>query len=205
MKKILSLIFIIILSGCSHFNRSDSDSANVLNTKPWEESQKRLEQLSHWSLSGKLAIFIGKERQSANLHWQQTGENYSIQLTSFIGTRILQVTKNNKGIEIINDDGEKFQGQDASTLIKELSPNLDLPITSLQQWIKGNPVDATYQMNEQQHVADLLGTDQNGGLWSVEYQQYQLSSGYLLPKNLTLKQDAIRLKIAINRWNISPL
>lgn len=204
MKKFLSLIFIILLSGCSHFNGSGSDNALVLDTLSWEESQKRLEQLSHWSLSGKLAIFIGKDRQSANLHWQQTGENYSIQLTSFIGTRILQVTKNNEGIEIINDDGEKFVGQDASTLIKELSPNLELPISALQQWIKGNPVDATYQMNEQQHVADLLGTDQNGGLWSVEYQQYQFSSGYLLPENLTLKQDNIRVKIAINQWKISP-
>lgn len=200
MKKILSFLFIIALSGCSQFDHSNSDEASQLMTVAWDQHKQKLEQIKNWSLSGKIAIYIEKERQSANLHWRQTGEDYSIQLTTFIGTRILQVTKNSEGVEIINDEGEKFVGQDASTLIRELSPGLDLPIASLQQWIKGNPVDASYQLNDQQLVSDLLGKDENSGLWAVNYQQYQLYGNNLLPRKIELKQDHIRVKIAINQW-----
>jgi len=203
MKKILCLLFIMTLSGCSQFNASDSDDAPLSTNLTWQQHQQKLQQLDHWTLTGKLAIFLENERQTANIYWQQQGDNYSIQLTTFIGTRILQVTKNEQGVEIINNDDQVFTGQDANTLIKQLSPGLDLPLAALQQWIKGNPAKASYQLNEQQQVSELLGLDESQNLWQVSFQQYQLFSGTVLPKKVDLKRDDIRVKIAINQWKIA--
>ena len=203
MKKLLSLIFIITLSGCSQFNNSDSEDNTLLTNQTWEQQQQALQQLDHWTLTGKLAIFLESDRQSANIYWQQQGDDYSIQLTTFIGTRILQVTKNEQGVEIINNDDEVFTGQDANTLIKQLSPGLDLPIAALQQWIKGNPANASYQLNDQQQVSELLGLDASQNLWEVDFQQYQVFSGTLLPTKVNLKRDDIRVKIAINQWKVT--
>lgn len=203
MKKLLSLIFIITLSGCSQFNKSDSEDNTLLTNQTWEQQQQALQQLDHWTLTGKLAIFLESDRQSANIYWQQQGDDYSIQLTTFIGTRILQVTKNEQGVEIINNDDEVFTGQDANTLIKQLSPGLDLPIAALQQWIKGNPANASYQLNDQQQVSELLGLDANQNLWEVDFQQYQVFSGTVLPTKVNLKRDDIRVKIAINQWKVT--
>ena len=202
MKKFLYLLFIMTLSGCTQLQYSSTDGAAELTPIPWEQHQQQLQELSIWSLSGKLAIFINKDRQSVNLHWQQQGENYTIQLTSFIGTRILLITKNEEGVEIIDNDDKKYTGQDANQLIKELSPGLDLPISALQQWVKGNPVNASYQLNAQQQVSNLLGQDNNSGLWTVDYQQYKPFSTYYLPSKLNLKRGNIRVKIAINQWKI---
>lgn len=203
MKKLLSLIFIITLSGCSQFNKSDSDDNKLLTNQTWEQQQQVLQQLDHWTLTGKLAIFLETDRQSANIYWQQQGDNYSIQLTTFIGTRILQVTKNEQGVEIINNDDEVFTGQDANTLIKQLSPGLDLPIAALQQWVKGNPANASYQLNDQQQVSELVGLDASQNLWEVDFQQYQVFSGTVLPTKVNLKRDDIRVKIAINQWKVA--
>lgn len=203
MKKLLSLIFIITLSGCSQFNNSDSEDNTLLTNQTWEQQQQALQQLDHWTLTGKLAIFLESDRQSANIYWQQQGDDYSIQLTTFIGTRILQVTKNEQGVEIINNDDEVFTGQDANTLIKQLSPGLDLPIAALQQWIKGNPANASYQLNDQQQVSELVGLDASQNLWEVDFQQYQVFSGTLLPTKVNLKRDDIRVKIAINQWKVT--
>ena len=203
MKKLLSLIFIITLSGCSQFNNSDSEDNTLLTNQTWEQQQQALQQLDHWTLTGKLAIFLESDRQSANIYWQQQGDDYSIQLTTFIGTRILQVTKNEQGVEIINNDDEVFTGQDANTLIKQLSPGLDLPIAALQQWIKGNPANASYQLNDQQQVSELLGLDASQNLWEVDFQQYQVFSGSVLPTKVNLKRDDIRVKIAINQWKVT--
>lgn len=191
------------LSGCSQFNASNSDDAAVLTNLTWEQQQQKLQQLDHWTLTGKLAIFLEKDRQTANVYWQQQGDNYSIQLTTFIGTRILQVTKNEQGVEIINNDDEVFTGPNANTLIKQLSPGLDLPIAALQQWIKGNPANASYQLNDQQQVSELLGLDESQNMWQVSFQQYQFFSGTVLPKKVDLKRDDIRVKIAINQWKIT--
>ncbi|MBB1273508.1 lipoprotein insertase outer membrane protein LolB [Psychromonas sp. SR45-3] len=203
MKKLLSLIFIITLSGCSQFNNSDSDDNALLTNLTWEQQQQTLQQLDHWTLTGKLAIFLETDRQSANIYWQQQGDDYSIQLTTFIGTRILQVTKDKQGVEIINNDDEVFTGQDANTLIKQLSPGLDLPIAALQQWIKGNPANASYQLNDQQQVSELVGLDASQNLWEVDFQQYQVFSGTVLPTKVNLKRDDIRVKIAINQWKVA--
>lgn len=203
MKKLLSLIFIITLSGCSQFNNSDSEDNTLLTNQTWELQQQALQQLDHWTLTGKLAIFLESDRQSANIYWQQQGDDYSIQLTTFIGTRILQVTKNEQGVEIINNDDEVFTGQDANTLIKQLSPGLDLPIAALQQWIKGNPANASYQLNDQQQVSELVGLDASQNLWEVDFQQYHVFSGTVLPTKVNLKRDDIRVKIAINQWKVA--
>ncbi|MEJ6079855.1 lipoprotein insertase outer membrane protein LolB [Vibrio sp. 1-Bac 57] len=203
MKKLLSLIFIITLSGCSQFNNSDSEDNTLLTNQTWEQQKQALQQLDHWTLTGKLAIFLESDRQSANIYWQQQGDYYSIQLTTFIGTRILQVTKNEQGVEIINNDDEVFTGQNANTLIKQLSPGLDLPIAALQQWIKGNPANASYQLNDQQQVSELVGLDASQNLWEVDFQQYQVFSGTVLPTKVNLKRDDIRVKIAINQWKVT--
>jgi len=201
MKKILLLLLVVMLSGCSQF-ASDIEDVPLSTNLTWEQQQQQLQQLNNWTLTGKLAIFLEKERQTANIYWKQQGDNYSIQLTTFIGTRILQVTKNEDGVEIINNDDQVFTGQDANTLIKQLSPGLDLPISALQQWIKSNPANASYQLNDQQQVSDILGLDASQNLWEVSFQQYQHFSGIALPKRVDLKRDNIRLKIAISQWKV---
>ena len=202
MKKIICFLFALTITGCAQFNASNNETASNLKAISWSQHQQQLQQLNNWSLTGKLAIFTENNRQSANIYWQQTNDDYSIQLTSLFGTRILQITKNEDGIEIINNDDDIFTGKDVNQLVQQLSPGLDLPIVALQQWIKGNPINASYQLNEQQQVNYLLGQDAGGSLWTVNYQHYQTYSGYALPNRVDLKQNNMRLKIVINQWQI---
>ncbi|MEL0629059.1 lipoprotein insertase outer membrane protein LolB [Psychromonas aquatilis] len=202
MKKILLTLAVLTLSGCSLMQPTE-DQATDSNLS-WEQQQTKLQQLDNWTLTGKLAIFTEDDRQSANLYWQQKSNNYDIQLSTFIGTRVLQVNKDGPQVKIINSDDQTFVGEDANTLIQQIVPGLDLPIASLQQWIKANPMDASYQLNDQQQVSELLGYDESGHSWEVKYQNYQAYSGYYLPKNIELKRDSIRLKIAVSQWNITP-
>lgn len=202
MKKILLLLTMLALSGCSLL--TPSEDVMTKSNLTWEQHQQKLQQLENWTMTGKLAIFLEDDRQSANLYWQQKDNDYTIQLTTFIGTRVLKVIKNADQVEIINSDDDVFTGQDTNKLIQQIVPGLDLPIASLQQWIKGNPLQASYQLNDQQQVSELLGYDESGHSWEVKYQQYQAYSGYYLPKNIELKRDGIRLKIAVSQWKITP-
>jgi outer membrane lipoprotein LolB len=205
IQKSLSILFLFALTACSQFNNNKiaTESDTTTNSISWEEHQQKIQQLNTWSLRGKLAILINDKRQSANIYWQQENENYTIQLTSFIGIHVLTVKKTDQKVEIINDNDEVFTGENAESLIQEIAPQLSLPISALQQWIKGNPVNASYELNQQQQVNRLLGEDPKEGLWVINFQQYQRFSGYALPRQLDLKRDDIRLKIAINQWQVT--
>jgi len=202
MKNIITLLFVFMLSGCSLFSEPEPELAPEGISLTWETHQQSIATLSKWSISAKLAIFLKDERETANLYWEQNQDNYNIQLTSFIGTRILSIKKNKDGVEIINNDGDTFTGNNAEQLIQEISPGLNLPISALQQWIKGNPINASYTLNEQQRVSTLLGENLDSSAWQIKYQQYQYFSGIALPRKLDLKRDNLRLKIAINQWQI---
>ena len=203
MKNIFTLLLLLMLSGCSLFSEPGPESAPEGVSLTWQSHQESISTLSTWSITGKLAIFLKDERETANLYWEQNGDNYNIELTSFIGIRILTIKKNERGVEIVNTSGDKFTGNNAEQLIQEIAPGLNLPVSALQQWIKGNPVDATYTLNEQQRVNKLVGKDIDNVSWEVSYQQYQYFSGIALPRKLNLTRSNFRLKIAINQWQIN--
>lgn len=199
MKKYLVYMLLLLLTGCAQ--HPDVETTPI-SSQPWQQHKTQLTNLSSWTLTGKLAVFIGKDRQSANLFWQQKNDNYQIELTSFIGTRILSIHKDNQGVTLVNNDGETFTGEDTESLLNKLAPQLSLPVSSLQQWIKGNPINASYQLNEQQLVSELLGKDKQEKFWAVNYQQYRSVKDIILPSKLEMKQGQIRIKIAVNQWQL---
>lgn len=199
MKKQLLYLLLLLLAGCAQ----QPDPQTIAHSSiAWSEHRQQLSALSQWSLSGKLAVFIGKERKTANIFWQQKNSDYRIELTSFIGTTLLRIEKNKHGVQLTNNDGETFTGEDTENLLKELSPQLSFPVSSLQQWIKGNPIGASYQLNEQQLVSDLLGKDTSDKFWTVNYQRYQDVNGTPLPQKLEMQQGQMRIKISINQWQL---
>ncbi|WP_354624999.1 lipoprotein insertase outer membrane protein LolB [Psychromonas sp. MME2] len=194
MKKLLfSLLLVLFVSGCAQRPAPQISS--------WQQHQARLQALHNWDFHGKIAFFTTKERRSLNIHWQQTGDDFHINLTTFIGTTILDIQKSEQGTKITDDDGKIYWGDDAQLLIKQLS-GLTLPIDNLQQWIKGNPNGARYQLNDHNNVATLSGHDLEKSDWLVEYQQYEATQGINLPYSIQLKHHDLRLKFAISEWHI---
>lgn len=192
--KLLAFLFICLLAGCAQQPAPRSVS--------WITHQQQLQTLSKWSLTGKLALITKEERHSLNIFWQQSGDNTHITLSTFLGGTILDIDKTSLNTKIINADGKLFFGSNAEELIKQLS-GLTIPINALQQWIKGNPEDASYQLNENNQVVNLVGINAKKSSWSINYNDYRNTQGIALPHNLQLKHDDLRLKFAISEWRIN--
>ena len=80
--RIFTFTCLLLLAGCAT-TQPQRDQVN------WNQERTRLEQLTHWQLSGKMAIITPQQKGSARLNWQQDGEDYRLNLTSLIGTSIL--------------------------------------------------------------------------------------------------------------------
>lgn len=192
----LGLLLTLLMTGCAQVPQQPP-----AQKVSWLIHQQQLENLTDWSLSGKLAIITPEERHSLNIYWAQSGNDLHIALTTFLGATVLDIKKTPSGTQITDNNGEHFFAEDSEALIKRLS-GLVIPIDLLQQWIKGNPRDASYQLNKNNQVASLTGDTLKNAYWSINYQQYTRVQGLYLPQKLQLKRLDLRLKFAISEWQL---
>lgn len=199
MKLRLFYLFLpLLFTGCALAPEPQSPE-----NSSWEAQQTQLSALSEWSLSGKLAIITPEKRNSVNIHWQQSEQDFHIQLSTFLGGSVLDIEKTQASTVIIDSDDNYYESDNAESLITELL-GMSLPIDSLQQWIKGNPNGASYQLNEHQQASSLLGGDNNNGIWSIQYSHYKPINNIYLPHKLSLERGDLRLKFAISKWQVPP-
>ena len=189
--RFLLLVAALLATGCVTTPQPQRSQVN------WTQERTRLEQLSHWQLSGKLAIITAKEKGSARLNWQQDGEDYRLNLTSLIGTNILALSRSKGEITLQDSDGNRHQSQDAETLIYQLT-GWHIPVNGLPEWIKGLPGQAEYQLNPDSSLASV-----RDGQWQIVYGDYRDQDGYRLPHQLTMTGQNSRLKLQINQWTLA--
>lgn len=191
------LLLPLLFTGCAQIPNTE-----LQQNSSWSAHQLKLEQLTHWSFSGKLAVITPDERNSVNIHWQQADKDFHIHLTTFLGLSVLDIQKTDDKTIIIDADGNHYSSENTEQLITELS-GMVIPIEHLQQWIKGNPSGATYQLDDNQQVSSLLSEDQNKGVWLINYNDYQTINSTNLPSKLQLTRADLRLKIAISNWKVA--
>ena len=192
----LSILFTLLIAGCAQIPEQPVETAD------WAAHQQQIEKLSHWTLSGKVAVITPEKRHSLNIYWQQNGDDFHITLTSFLGATILDLKKTASGTKIIDDGGKVYFGENSQELIRQLS-GLTLPVDVLQQWIKGNPTDAIYLLDENNQLVSLTGQDSESGSWSVDYSDYKTIGQISLPHRLQLNRHNLLIKFAIQKWLLS--
>lgn len=129
--RIFSLACLLVLAGCTT-TQPQRDQVN------WQQERARLERLTHWQLSGKMAIITARQKGSARLNWQQNGDDYRLNLTSLIGTHILELSRTGGEVTLLDNDGKQHQSQDAELLVYQLT-GWHIPVAGLPEWIKGLP------------------------------------------------------------------
>ncbi|UBO73193.1 lipoprotein insertase outer membrane protein LolB [Aeromonas rivuli] len=189
--RLFPLLGLLLLAGCTvtQPQRQQVD---------WQQERTRLERLDHWQLSGKMAIITAQQKGSARLNWQQNGEDYRLNLTSLIGTSILELSRVQGQVSLTDNEGKLHQSQDAEALIYQLT-GWHLPIDGLPEWIKGLPGKADYNLNPDNSLASV-----RDGQWQINYQDYRDQNGYRLPHLLNMTGPQSRLKLQINEWILQP-
>lgn len=190
------LLLPLFFSGCAH-----PPTTELQINDSWLSQKTQLEKLTHWSLSGKMGVFTADERKSVGIYWQQFGPDFHIRLSGPLGVTVVDIQKT--ADEKIIIDGKEYYSTDAEQLITELS-GMVLPITQLQQWIKGNPRAASYQLDDNQQVSSLIGSDKNNNQWIIIFDDYRTIEHTNLPHKLQLTRGDLQLKFAISTWKISP-
>lgn len=168
-------------------------------------AQQELERLQNWSLRGKLAIITAQERKSANMSWQQQGDNITMVLSSVVGTTIAKLFYDGKMATLIADD-KTWQDPSPAALIFQIT-GWDVPVEDLSDWMKGQVESKLVsEYFENGLVKEIVTICELCVSWKIRYNSYGEFSFeqnvYTLPTSMRLedRQTKTTLILRIDDW-----
>ncbi|TRX56401.1 lipoprotein insertase outer membrane protein LolB [Thalassomonas sp. M1454] len=187
------------LSGCS--STPEATDAELFQDE--NQRSQQLENVTHWTIKGKIAFISPQEKQSANLFWQQQQDKITLKLTTFLGVNVLSLNSDD-GLYTLKADGKTWRNENLDQLLSQVT-NLNLPVNSLIYWVKGlkasNDDIITYSATNA--LPSQLQAWANNKFWQIEYQSYRLIDQYRLANKLTVKHNDLTIKMAISSWEIN--
>lgn len=197
IKQTLSVLTLILfLAGCAN---PPKPTVNLNSSA----HQLTLKKLDHWSIKGRLGFKSPEKKQSANFRWQQSPQQYQLNMTSIIGTSLVKMLGNDNEVTLIADD-ETYQDTDPSHLIWRVT-GWQIPVEELRFWIKGQHQNNDQViMSEQGWINQLQPSCNNCENWLINYDNYKLVDKTWLPHKVVLNNSLnnSQLLIRVNTWDL---
>lgn len=169
----------------------------------WRTHAAELAPLTHWELRGRLAVRTDDRGGQASLTWLRDAARHSIRLNGPLGRGVLRVTQDEHGARLTDSEQRVLEARDAQQLIY-LYTGWQLPIASLEWWVRGLPVPGVEAGRELDGDGRLDVLRQQG--WEVRYQEYAQVEGRSLPTRLELTRPAsgsepsMQARLVIDQW-----
>ena len=200
--RISLLAFVLLVSGCATIDLEPLPEG-LTDEKPgnWAEQKQRLNRLTQWQLSGKLAVRQPSDSGTAIINnWTQSGNAYDIRLSSsFLGMGSTRLKGTPDFIELTMPGGEVYMSGDPEALV-EAATGWQLPLGNLTRWIKGLPGnDGSYRLlfDDEGQLALIR---QQG--WEIRYDRRErfIEAYPALPARLTAVKDEKRVRLVVSDW-----
>lgn len=191
------ILALINLSACSSlgllFGTSSVTDAQI----------QQLNQLSQWSVRGKVGYQFNNEAGSAYLNWAQTDNNYFVTLSGPFSLGAFEI-KGNQDAAVFTQNKKQYFTSEPELLFKDMI-GWPLPIQELPYWAKGIPAPVTDTEGAPPKASyDSQGLLQNleQDNWHIHYAQYQVVNELFLPKKIIAKKDSLKLVLLFTHWEL---
>lgn len=203
MKKLIFIIFIGILTGCSTLGPQSSGNNGANNSLgihylPRPARQNQLSNLQNRSARGSIAIHTEQKGWNASFNWQQQNGHYVITLFGPLGTNRVQLTGDPLQVTLQTANRLVSAPTPESLIQQQLGWNL--PISNLYYWLRGLPAPHARSRQSYDINNHLVHLTQQG--WNIIYLRYSGVNGIDLPNRLLLNNPALQIRIVISQWDV---
>lgn len=165
----------------------------------WPQRRDALQRIEDFRLRGRVAVASGTSGFNATLRWAQRGAAARVDLAAPLGVGAARIDQSGDELTVTTSRGARLSGAEASASI-EREFGFQPPFASLRYWLLGaadpaRPAEET--LDSEQRLTHLA---QDG--WSIDYAEYQASGGQWLPRRLTLRRDAVRVRLLVQEWRL---
>lgn len=166
----------------------------------FESRQAILKRLSHWQFSGKLSVKGNERPTSAQLVWNQRGQNSALDLSGpvGIGSVTLEITPDSSVLR--RGNGKSVRANTPEELIERVI-GWPMPASLLRWWIVGLADQGQLLSIDKEGRPEQFQHEQ----WTVSYFSYQDVEGLPLPNNMLITDGHLMLKLTRARWRLHAL
>jgi outer membrane lipoprotein LolB len=192
-------LLLVLLAACSQLPpRPLSDTTPE---QSWQLRQQQLRQLTHWQLSGRLAVQNDHEAWHMSLNWQQRQERYDINIIAPLGQGAMQLHGDAVAVTLLTDEGETLHSSDPDLLLYQRL-GWKVPVSALRYWVLGLPApgESTQQLDDYGRLIHLTQAD-----WEIALLDYQPQHGVELPRKVFIDNHLARVRLVISRWQPLPV
>ena len=186
---------LLLAGGCATLAPPASSPAS----QPWPERRSALQRLEAFELRGRVAVAAGESGFNASLRWTQRGATARVDLAAPLGIGAAHIAQDGEQLVVTTSRGVRLAGAEAGAEI-EREFGFQPPFASLRYWLLGaadpaSPAEET--LDGEQRLAHLV---QDG--WRIDYADYQVAAGQWLPRRVTLRRAAVRVRLLVQAWRL---
>jgi outer membrane lipoprotein LolB len=190
-----------MLASCATVKQVQPQASPENPSVPVENRVTSLSNIQQWDLDALIAIRNNAKNDSgtANMKWQQSRNNYNIQLFGPLGSNSVKLSGHPGKVSMETSDGKKSSAQSPEMLLAAKT-GWKIPVSNLYYWIRGLPVpDASAKKNYDN--ANRLSQLVQAG-WTIRFQNYTAVNQVELPTKIFLANPELNVKIIVNHWQI---
>lgn len=140
MKKLVLVIFCILLAACQPAVRSVKPVAESGNAMRQMERELVLEKQSRWGFRGRIAISDGQQSGTVKMRWQQRGEQFDIEISLPITNQQYRLRSFNNKVRLEGFGLVMLEGDSAENVLQQAT-GWRIPFQDMQLWLRGMRVN----------------------------------------------------------------
>lgn len=189
------LAAVALLAGCATAPPRNPENQKTAEQR-WMQHRSDLAHVNHFLVQMRLAYgkVLGVK---ADLRWaQNTDGSFDMRISGPFGVGAATITGDRKRVLVRTREGE-YDTPDPEQWIQGRM-GWTLPISGLRYWVLGLPAPQSEASIELNLEGQAVALEQDG--WHLEYSEYQLRDGYVLPRKFEATNPATRLKVVVDEW-----
>lgn len=198
IRNISLLLLTLTLAACSQTPPRPLPDINPQYS--WQLRQQQLQQLTHWQLSGRLAVQSEHEAWHMSLMWEQRSEHYSLNIIAPLGQGSMRLHGDSNQVMMITDEGETHTADNPERLLFQ-QLGWKVPVSALRYWVLGLPAPGSFQQ-KLDDFGRLTRLEQAG--WEIRFHNYQPQGGVELPRKVFINNHLAKVKLVVSDWQSLP-
>ncbi|MFT7389484.1 MAG: outer membrane lipoprotein LolB [Candidatus Endobugula sp.] len=195
---IVLFVGIVLTQACSHNNIKYS-----AQPIPTDNNTRNIPDV--WNITAKLGIRNNEDSGSVTINWQQTQDQYHIQISGPFGQGNATLLGDDNGILIERPGKEPVSSSQPNALIADTF-GWNLPLKHLRYWVRGLPTphgatSPTTPLTTYNETGLLSRLKQRG--WTLHYSRYRpiaILDGRVLPHKIRAQRNDAILTLIIKEW-----
>ncbi len=167
----------------------------------WAERERVLGAIASWELNGRMALRLADEGAQGSVRWQQGASESRLTLSGPFGAGGFSIEWNDAQVTIERANGDvvaEYRGKAALERFIDEQIGWPLPAEQARYWALGLVAPGSPARRLFDADGWLAGIAQDG--WQVEYAGFRQVSDQWLPRKVTMRRDATRMRLVIDRW-----